>query len=325
LTAIFENKDILKIFFAGEHDVLIIKNNLFCNVYPFYDLQTAYKYIFNKRQTIGLARLIEEFFNTLISKENQRSKWDKRPLSEELLTYAAQDVSYLPLLWDILNPMLFEQGMNKIALMNFYGMKFIKAVHPIVRQKSRFMTIVNYKQFSDYEKLVAKRILEKLNVIKIKNREQKVNQIIKARPKTIGEIRKIIKSGKLKESVINDILHILETSVYDATKNTIMEDEIRIIERFKDHLELLKTDMTPEIDMDLKEYIINVEKLKSWVEKKRNLLHVPKEYIIPISLIKELSKYDSETVKSTEVFKVVKENIREDLLVEFLTLFGSKI
>jgi ribonuclease D len=54
------------------------------------------------RQRIGLAALLEQHFGLQLDKDGQKANWSKRPLSRDLLDYAALDVWHLPALRDIL-------------------------------------------------------------------------------------------------------------------------------------------------------------------------------------------------------------------------------
>lgn len=57
--------------------------------------------LLNKKR-IGLASLLEDFFDVKLSKESQKANWSKRPLTQKLLDYASLDVWYLPELRDLL-------------------------------------------------------------------------------------------------------------------------------------------------------------------------------------------------------------------------------
>ena len=46
-------------------------------------------------QSIGLAALIEHHFGIRLAKDEQRSDWSRRPLTDKQLTYAASDVQFL--------------------------------------------------------------------------------------------------------------------------------------------------------------------------------------------------------------------------------------
>ena len=59
---------------------------------------------------IGYAGLVKELFGIEISKSHTRADWSRRPLSDEYLHYAAEDVEYLLPAYDILIARLQEKG-----------------------------------------------------------------------------------------------------------------------------------------------------------------------------------------------------------------------
>ena len=59
---------------------------------------------------IGLAALREKYLGVRLDKRFQRADWSARPLSPEMLEYAASDTRYLPQLRDILRERLRERG-----------------------------------------------------------------------------------------------------------------------------------------------------------------------------------------------------------------------
>ena len=61
-------------------------------------------------EQIGLAALIERFFDITIGKEGQKSDWSRRPLSEKQLRYAVNDTRFLEQLADRLRGELGERG-----------------------------------------------------------------------------------------------------------------------------------------------------------------------------------------------------------------------
>jgi ribonuclease D len=60
-------------------------------------------------EQIGLAALIERFFDIKIGKEGQKSDWSRRPLSEKQLRYAVNDTRFLERLAQCLEEQLSEQ------------------------------------------------------------------------------------------------------------------------------------------------------------------------------------------------------------------------
>jgi ribonuclease D len=61
-------------------------------------------------EQIGLAALIERFFDITIGKEGQKSDWSRRPLSETQLRYAVNDTRFLERLAERLRGELSERG-----------------------------------------------------------------------------------------------------------------------------------------------------------------------------------------------------------------------
>jgi len=61
-------------------------------------------------EQIGLAALIERFFDITIGKEGQKSDWSRRPLSEKQLRYAVNDTRFLERLAERLRGELLQLG-----------------------------------------------------------------------------------------------------------------------------------------------------------------------------------------------------------------------
>ena len=59
---------------------------------------------------VGLAALLEKYLGVRLDKRFQRADWSARPLSAEMLEYAASDTRHLPELRDILKARLEERG-----------------------------------------------------------------------------------------------------------------------------------------------------------------------------------------------------------------------
>ena len=55
---------------------------------------------------IGYAKLVEIFFQITLKKDQTRANWEKRPMSPEMIEYAADDVKYLPDLHRLLSEKL---------------------------------------------------------------------------------------------------------------------------------------------------------------------------------------------------------------------------
>lgn len=61
---------------------------------------------------LGLAGLVEKYFGIVLSKASRKANWAQRPLSDQMIEYALNDVRYLPQLASILEARLIE--LNRI-------------------------------------------------------------------------------------------------------------------------------------------------------------------------------------------------------------------
>ncbi len=57
---------------------------------------------------LGLAALVEKYFGITLSKASRKANWAQRPLSDQMVEYALNDVRFMPQLADILEARLHE-------------------------------------------------------------------------------------------------------------------------------------------------------------------------------------------------------------------------
>lgn len=96
LESLLKDNDIIKIIHASRQDMEAIYCHFGITLKNIFDTQIAYKILHNEAE-IGYAKLVENYCNIEIKKEKrlQKSHWLKRPLKEEQIFYAKQDVEYL--------------------------------------------------------------------------------------------------------------------------------------------------------------------------------------------------------------------------------------
>ncbi len=75
---------------------------------PIFDTQVAAPLLGHPLQA-GYARLVEDILGVHLKKNQTRSDWRKRPLSDQQITYAADDVHYLGQLYQIIKTALTEK------------------------------------------------------------------------------------------------------------------------------------------------------------------------------------------------------------------------
>ncbi len=108
LLAVFENREILKVFHDISFDFRILFAQYKCVPKYFFDTQLGA--LFLGEEKLGLGSLLEKYFGVVCEKKFQQMDWTKRPLSSEMLAYAVQDTAYLLGLYDKLCGELRTKG-----------------------------------------------------------------------------------------------------------------------------------------------------------------------------------------------------------------------
>lgn len=93
------DKDITKVFHACTQDLEVLLNALGIVPAPVFDTQLAAAFL-GQRQQLGYGALVEAYCNVRLPKAESLTDWSRRPLDEEQLRYAEDDVIYLPQIYD---------------------------------------------------------------------------------------------------------------------------------------------------------------------------------------------------------------------------------
>jgi len=109
LSALFEDKDIVKILHAPSEDLDVLFYTTGAVPNPLFDTQTACAMLGQSLQ-MGYHMTVEWLLNITIDKGETRSNWCKRPLRPAQLLYAALDVCLLPMMHRQLSASLEERG-----------------------------------------------------------------------------------------------------------------------------------------------------------------------------------------------------------------------
>lgn len=108
LKPVFEKPDVLKIFHGADYDIRSLFRDFGFCVGPIFDTELASRFLGNRHS--GLEAVLKERFGVQVDKRFQKKDWSKRPLSDEMLHYAAQDVQYLIPLHRMLHQELMHCG-----------------------------------------------------------------------------------------------------------------------------------------------------------------------------------------------------------------------
>jgi ribonuclease D len=117
LGAVFASPKVKILFHAAEYDIYVLKRDCGFEFRNLFDTMVSAQLL--GYPAIGLAALVEKHFGVSLPKDEQRSDWSRRPLTEKQLRYAASDVHYLIRLADTLQTELTQAGRLEWAKSDF--------------------------------------------------------------------------------------------------------------------------------------------------------------------------------------------------------------
>jgi ribonuclease D len=108
LGQLLQSKDVEVVFHDADYDLRLLHQDYGWHVTNIFDTRIASQLLGIK--SFGLAALLEQFFHVKLDKKHQRADWSMRPLTPDMLQYAAQDTRYLLQLKDELKGELERRG-----------------------------------------------------------------------------------------------------------------------------------------------------------------------------------------------------------------------
>jgi ribonuclease D len=116
------------IFHDADYDLRLLDREYGFRAETLFDTRIAAQLL--NEPGIGLAALLEKYQGVRLDKRFQRADWSARPLSADMLAYAASDTRYLPELRDILARQLEARGRMGWAREEFALLSGIRAADP---------------------------------------------------------------------------------------------------------------------------------------------------------------------------------------------------
>ena len=108
LGAMLEDRDVEIVFHDADYDLRLLHQDYGWRTTNIFDTRIAAQLLGLK--SFGLAALLERYFDVKLDKKHQRADWSMRPLTRDMLDYAAQDTLYLLELRDRLKEALDRAG-----------------------------------------------------------------------------------------------------------------------------------------------------------------------------------------------------------------------
>jgi ribonuclease D len=108
LGQLLESKSVEVVFHDADYDLRLLHQDYGWYVTNIFDTRVASQLLGIK--SFGLAALLEQYFQVRLDKKHQRADWSMRPLTADMLAYAAEDTRYLLQLKDLMKGELKNRG-----------------------------------------------------------------------------------------------------------------------------------------------------------------------------------------------------------------------
>jgi ribonuclease D len=108
LGALVEDPSVEIVFHDADYDLRLLQQDYGWQIRNVFDTRVAAQLM--GIRAFGLAALLERYFGLKLDKKHQRADWSMRPLTRDMLDYAALDTMYLPDLRDRLKEALEGAG-----------------------------------------------------------------------------------------------------------------------------------------------------------------------------------------------------------------------
>jgi ribonuclease D len=293
MAPLLADPEVIKIFHAAEFDLMLIKKDMGVEVKGMFDTQVAMTFL--RHQKTGLAALIESYYGIKLSKDEQRSNWGKRPLSDKQIAYARIDTHFLVDLYNKLVPELEEQNMAGAAYGEF-DRQMREILIPAANNPDRYLKFKGAKKldssqlaklqvvFEWREDTASKKDVPPFKVMS----NQGLIGIAETNPRSIKELAEIKGVGWKIAKRIGDKIFKLLGSVEGKT----VEFQAKKVSKEERRARQIRRD--------------NADALKAWRTTAANELDLPSERLIHRRQLEEIAYVLPQT--SEELNKVVQLN-----------------
>jgi ribonuclease D len=146
----FANPHQVKVIHAGDNDIRILNRDYGFEFNNVFDTHRAASLLGSNH--LSLSSVIEQYLGLRLEKPKkmQRSRWEKRPLTEDQLNYAAEDTQHLIPLYRRLNAEIEAKGLQWQAARAFEGIA-------AVRWAEKKFNLRGYRGIPGYETLSAEK------------------------------------------------------------------------------------------------------------------------------------------------------------------------
>ncbi len=209
LGSVFKNPNIIKLFHSAIDDVKALKRDFGFEFKNIADTMYSSKLLGLEHNSLNY--LVEYYHQVNLSKTEQKSNWEKRPLDKQQLQYAALDTAYLESIWEKMKSELERQKILDEAISEFEKISD-EAPHPKeTTNEAHWYKFPEIESFNSSERRIIQdiltfreekakrmnkapfRVVSNQNIVKIVKKELKPEeQIALLGKKDSGELDKIL-------------------------------------------------------------------------------------------------------------------------------------
>ena len=200
LGRMLEDASVEKVFHDADYDLRLLQSDYGWHVRTIFDTRVAAQLL--GFQSFGLAALLDRYFGVKLDKKHQRADWSMRPLSDDMLQYAAQDTRHLLELRDRLSDELRAKGRLAWAREEFTRLEGTK--WPDDDSANAFLRVKGARDLSRRELALLRELVSwRDEVARAKDRatfrvvgNEQLLEVARAQPRTRDELSRIRGIGR---------------------------------------------------------------------------------------------------------------------------------
>jgi ribonuclease D len=194
LDVIFKNPSILKIFHSAIDDIKALKRDFGFEFKNIADTMYSSKLLGLEHNSLNY--LVEYYHKIFLSKTEQKSNWEKRPLDRYQLQYAALDTAYLESIWTTMRAELEKRNILDEAISEFEKM----ADEPYVAKE--VTNEIHWHKFPNIDKFTPEERRSVCDILQF--RDDKAKRMNKAPFRVINNetIEKIVKKELSEDNLV---------------------------------------------------------------------------------------------------------------------------
>jgi ribonuclease D len=278
LGPLFASPEIEKIFHAAEYDLIMLDQDFGFEFSNLFDTMVAARILGWK--AVGLGSILQEHFGIRVQKKYQRANWGRRPLPDEMLTYAQLDTHYLIPLRKFIKDELKRTGRWPLAKEDFDRGCQVNTNH-------------NHHDSADCWRVNGARDLKPQQLAVLQELCQYRDQIAQS---TDRPLFKVINNSTL--------INIAETcpestSELEAVKG-LSYKQVRwlgrgLLSAVQRGLDAKQTPQFPHKPRPSDAYLLRVEKLRQWRKNTGRTMGVESDVVLPKDLLYEFAQTNPKT------------------------------